>query len=149
MPIQLKLKTKIKINGQEYNSPDEMPADVRSLYEKALASRGSASPNIQVKTNSKIRFNGQTFNSIDEMPADIRKIYESIMAAVDKNGDGIPDTLQKDGASAMEPSAPLLPPQDQVISASKTSPRIILLGIAIILVLLLIGALVLLTLRMY
>lgn len=137
MPIKLALKTKIRINGQEYNSPDEMPSEVRSLYEKALASRG-----IQVKTNSKIRFNGQSFNSLDEMPADVRTVYDSIMAAVDKNGDGIPDSLQKDGA-AVEPTAPLLPPQDQVISASKTSPRLLVLGLTIILLLLVIGALLL------
>jgi hypothetical protein len=29
MPININVKTKIKINGKEYNIPEEMPGDVR------------------------------------------------------------------------------------------------------------------------
>jgi hypothetical protein len=41
MPINFNVKTKIKVNGKEYNSPEEMPPDVRSLYDKAMANRQS------------------------------------------------------------------------------------------------------------
>ena len=141
MPINFNVKTKIKINGKEYNNPEEMPADVRSLYEKAIANRQSSETNIQLNTNSKITFNGQTFNNLDEMPADVRRIYDSIMAAVDKNGDGIPDSLQGDGGTAMEPSGPFLPMQNQVTAPSKASS--IILVITGLLLLLLLGTLIL------
>jgi hypothetical protein len=143
MPINFNVKTKIKINGKEYNSPEEMPADVRSLYEKAIANRQSSETNIQLNTNSKITFNGQTFNTLDEMPADVRRIYDSIMAAVDKNGDGIPDSLQGDGGTAIEPSAPFLPTQNQVTAPSKANSLYIILAIIGLLFLLLIGTLIL------
>jgi anti-sigma factor RsiW len=84
--VNFNVKTKTKINGAEYARPDEMPSDVRSLYEKALAGRDGSSPSVQVMTNSKITFNGQTFTSADEMPEDARRIYESVMTAVDKTG---------------------------------------------------------------
>jgi len=143
MPVNFNVKTKIKINGKEYNNLEEMPADVRSLYEKALASRGSTSSNVQFKTNSKITFNGQTFNSLDEMPEDVRRIYESVMAAVDKDGDGIPDSLQADSGATMEPSAPFLPVQSQVTAPSKVNSRIIIIGLLVLLVLLVIATLLL------
>jgi len=141
MPINFNVKTKIKINGKEYNSPEEMPEDIRNIYEKAMANRGSSAPNIQVKTNPKITFNGQTFNKLEEMPADVRRIYDSVMAAVDKNGDGIPDTLQGTEGTTLEPSAPFLPAQNQVIAPSKTNSRVIILVATGLLLLLLIGAL--------
>ena len=52
MPINFNVKTKIKINGKEYNSPEEMPPDIRSLYEKAMANREGSSANIPGTTNS-------------------------------------------------------------------------------------------------
>ena len=138
MPINFNVKTKIKINGKEYNSPEEMPPDVRSLFEKAMANRGSSSANNQGNTNSKITFNGQTFNNVDEMPVDVRRIYESVMTAVDKNGDGIPDSIQVAGGTTFEPSAPLLQAQSQVTAPSKA---IIIWALAGLLLLLLTGTL--------
>jgi len=139
MPINFNVKTKIKINGKEYNSPEEMPPDIRSLYEKAMANREGSSANIQGTTNSKIVFNGQTFNNLDEMPADVRRIYDSVITALDKNGGGIPETLRSDGGSTFQPSAPLLPTQSRVTTSSKATSRSIIWIVTILIALLLIG----------
>ena len=38
------MSTKITVNQKEYDSVDEMPADVRELYEKAMKAASTASP---------------------------------------------------------------------------------------------------------
>jgi hypothetical protein len=91
MSTQITVKTKIKINGQEYASVDDMPADVRRIYERAMAtieSRGQrgatnlpdAAAGVQVR--STIMFNGQEYPSADAMPADVRTLYDRVMATL-------------------------------------------------------------------
>jgi hypothetical protein len=128
MPVHLNVKTKINLNGKTYSSVEEMPPDVRSLYEKAIAGRQSSSSGPQVGSHVSITFNGQTFNSLEEMPADARGIYESVMAAVDKDGDGIPDPSQPEGDFAFEPSAPILPAQTDE-APSKISSAVLIIAI--------------------
>jgi hypothetical protein len=123
MPIKVNVKTKIIINGKEYASPEEMPADIWAKYEQALAKR-SATPNSSGTMTSKITLNGQSYDSVDQMPEDVRQLYKSVMATVDKNDDGIPDLLQKDQQGSLEPSPPFLPKQDNVISSSKMDNRV-------------------------
>ncbi len=127
MPINLKVKTRIKINGKEYSSVEEMPPDVRALYEKAMAGRQSSSSSPQVSSHTKITFNGQTFNSVEEMPEEIRRIYESVMAAVDKNEAGLPlpDPSVPESDLAFEPSAPIIPPQVEEAPSKLSSPVVI------------------------
>ncbi len=73
MPANLKIKTKIRINGKEYGSAGEMPPEVRSVYEKAMADRQTSSGS-RVSSHATITFNGQTFSSLEEMPAEVRSI---------------------------------------------------------------------------
>jgi hypothetical protein len=140
MPVNFNVKTKIKINGKEYSSPDEMPPDVRSLYEKAKANRQNPSANTRIKTNSKITFNGQTFDSLDEMPAEVRRIYDDVMSTLDKNGEGIPNSHQAEGGSSFGPSAPIIPTPRQA-STAKTSSRTIYWAFAALAIALVIGVL--------
>ena len=37
MTTDITVKTRIRVNGQEYASVDDMPDDVRQLYQRALA----------------------------------------------------------------------------------------------------------------
>jgi hypothetical protein len=140
MPINFNVKTKIKINGKEYSSPDEMPPDVRSLYQKAMANRQNPAANSQIKTSSKITFNGQTFDSLDEMPVEVRRIYDDVMSTLDKNGEGMPNSLQPGGGSSFGPSAPIIPTPRQAAPA-KTSSRAIFLAFTALAILLVIGVL--------
>ena len=129
MPVNFNVKTRIKINGREYGSPEEMPPDVRQIYEQAL-SKGVVSS--RVNTKSKITFNGQSYNSPDEMPEDVRRIYDSVMSAMDKDHDGIPDALQNSGSIA--PSNLLVTPsqtQPDVIQSDKPNNALWVAGIAV------------------
>jgi hypothetical protein len=106
MSLKFNLKTniKIKIDGKEYSSPEEMPPELRQKYEAALAKRNLSS---NVSTKTTITFNGQSYTSLDEMPEEIRQIYSSVLSAVDKDHDGIPDALQP---GEMIGSTPLVQP---------------------------------------
>ena len=75
--MKINVKTKIRYKGQEYSSPDELPPEVRSSYEKALA--GAA--------KSKIVINGREFDSENEMPNDMRNFYDDVINLVQNNGE--------------------------------------------------------------
>jgi len=87
MGINLVLKTRIKFNGKEYGSADEMPADERQAYERAMASwadPGHANGMIiRTQMSSKITINGQEYDGADHLPPEVRKTYETAMAAMD------------------------------------------------------------------
>lgn len=89
MDFNFNVKRKYKFNNKEYNSLDEMPPDVRTIFEKAAAEKlGGYGINASPKT--KIVFNGTEYESIDKMPADIRKLYEDIMKASESQSPKIP-----------------------------------------------------------
>ena len=75
--MKINVKTKIRYKGQEYSSPDELPSEVRSSYEKALA--GAAKTQIVI--------NGKEFESENEMPSDMRNFYDDMINLVQNNGE--------------------------------------------------------------
>jgi hypothetical protein len=96
------VKTSIRVNGKHYASVEDMPADVRHAYERALSMSGgnthslltfaSSSGNAQVATVSRIVINGQEYATVDQMPADVRRLYDGIVATLEAD--------QTPGASA-------------------------------------------------
>src|SRR5436853_6639609 len=77
--MKINLKTKIKYNGQEYSSVEELPPEGRSAFEKAIAeNRGTVS--------SKIVFNGQEYASPEQMPTAERQLYEDAMKLTHDSG---------------------------------------------------------------
>jgi hypothetical protein len=150
MSLKLTVRTRIRFNGQEYDSPDAMPADVRQTYERALASMHAnhggltsmlskaGAGSSQAKVSSQIVFNGQTYASADDMPADVRKLYEDILATVEANRNGIPDASAAGGQPAVQAPpdsgrvVPSLPAS--LMGAPKTestTPRLIIVGVLI------------------
>jgi len=86
---------KIVFNGQEYDSVDAMPPDVRKQYEVALETlRKSGGEEIlsvlqrdmgvtgaHIKAAFReIVVNGKKYDSVDAMPPDVRRTYEQAMA---------------------------------------------------------------------
>ena len=70
--MKINLRKKIKYNGQEYSSVEELPPEARSAYEKAMAvSSGTVS--------TKIVFNGREYASPEQMPTTERQLYEDAM----------------------------------------------------------------------
>src|SRR5262244_3912089 len=92
MTTNVTVKTRFRVNGQEYASVDDMPAPVRQAFERAMASMQSSTqrgllPGSGASTtthvHSTISFNGQQFASTDAMPTAMRKVYDDVMAALD------------------------------------------------------------------
>jgi len=105
------MSTRIIFNGQEYTSPDGMPADVRQAYDQVLKqladsdqdgipdlAHGRGRNVIGIKHTS-ITINGTTYDSPDQIPPALRQVYEQAMAKVDANRNGIPDVLEGSGQS--------------------------------------------------
>lgn len=162
---------KITFNGKEYPTLDEMPPDVRQAYEaltNAFADNDrNGMPDIfEGKGNaqvvnlgnvftgqtgfSKIFFEGKEYSSPDELPPDARAKYEQAMGTLsaDANQNGIPDLLEQGGAPVVKVSRQFSfgnQPPTSVTSAPTASglsdTRMFLLGIAIVILLLLIAAL--------
>jgi hypothetical protein len=76
--VSIRLRTKIRYNGQEYASPAELPPEVRLAYEQAL--HGGT-------VKKKFTFNAQQFDSEDSMPADVRKLCDDVMGVIENNGE--------------------------------------------------------------
>ena len=88
-PVNINVKTKIRYNGREYSSPDELPPEVRAAYEKAITDG---------EIKRRIVLNGQEFESENEMPGDERRLYDDVMSVIENNGEV---TLPRNGN--MEP----------------------------------------------
>ena len=84
MSINIDVKRKFKVNGKEYNSIEEMPADIREAFENAMASRADSGYQVNPATmQTKIIFNGTEYKNIDEMPQDVRQLYEKVLRAAE------------------------------------------------------------------
>lgn len=78
MTFSLKVKKdvvvqrKFKVNGQIYDSIDQVPAEFRAAIEKAFV------PGAPAKTT--ITVNGKTYASLDEVPAPLRLLVRGVTA---------------------------------------------------------------------
>jgi len=99
------MASRITINGQHYESPDEMPPDVRRQYEEALrligpalaGAKGSDTTRViagpsdhGTKSNIVIRktivVNNRTYKNADEMPPEVRRFVENGLQATGTTG---------------------------------------------------------------
>jgi hypothetical protein len=76
--VSVTIKSKIRYNGQEYSSPNELPAEARAAFEKALHDGA---------VKKRFTINGQSFDSEQSMPADIRKLCDDALDVIDNNGE--------------------------------------------------------------
>lgn len=80
MAIKMIVKPKIVVNGNTYESPEQMPPDVRALYDKAMAQE-TAHPGV-IKRSGKVTFNGTEYENPDQMPPEIRQLYDDALKAL-------------------------------------------------------------------
>lgn len=96
---------RITINGQQYDSPEAMPPDVRRLYDEAMRTAGSSLASAQsggstqvftgqagsfggsVVVNRTITVNNRSYKSIDELPPDMRRFYEDALKGATPQSD--------------------------------------------------------------
>ena len=156
---------KINFNGQEYDSPEAMPPDVRQMYQMMINmladNNQDGLPDIFAGGTSNVKstlfqttqfiVDGRAYNSLDELPAEARRKYEQELGPFDANRNGIPDLLENSpfGAVAQPPAAPpaaapqtvqpYQEPNITVIGASQRASRatILLAGVVVLLVVIL------------
>ena len=68
--------TKILINGQSYDSTDQLPPEIQAKYQKAMA---------------KLANRTQMFPDLDQLPPDKRAKVQQALERLDANKNGIPD----------------------------------------------------------
>jgi hypothetical protein len=135
MGISVNVKWKFKVNGKEYSSVEEMPADVREAYEKARGTSRIAS--------TRFVFNGQAYESVEVMPDDVRRVYDKVITAAETgkipaevlSGTEIGPTTHvqdaKGAAGSVSRPRPIEP--ESILSLS---PRILIVGLALLTLLL-------------
>jgi len=80
---------KIIVNGREYGSIDEVPEDIRHVFEQKGNAAGTGSgPVVRKSSTFKINFNGKEYSGVGEMPEDERRLYSFAMNAVDGKSPG-------------------------------------------------------------
>lgn len=101
MKTNVNIKRSYKINDKEYRSLDEMPPDIRALFEKAAKTGGTIQAT-KAKTASTIVFNGIEYESPDAMPTYIRNLYENVMQAAEADQQNLPP--EKPGYRSSRPA---------------------------------------------
>jgi hypothetical protein len=80
MDININIKRKFTVNGKEYSSVEEMPDDVREIFNKVRSLQANPADGAKPGTvQSRIIFNGMEYKSIDDMPPEARQQFEKIM----------------------------------------------------------------------
>jgi hypothetical protein len=79
-------ETLYRFNDRVYRSLDEMPPEIRALFERARA-LPPGSKLVSEKRVTRYVVNGREYRSIEEMPPDVRKPLEN------QDGNGEPDLL--------------------------------------------------------
>ncbi len=75
---------KIKVNGKEYGSVEEMPAAEREAYQRAMGQLGDAEHrNTIVVRSSSIVVNDREYSSVDAMPENVRQAYLTLKKTVE------------------------------------------------------------------
>lgn len=88
MTAKIEVKCKLKVNGKEYASREEMPENIGSAYDRALANAsGSDSANPGAPA-TRIVFLGQEYSNLDSMPDDVRQTYEEVLSTAQGRGEG-------------------------------------------------------------
>lgn len=142
MATNISVKTKIRVNGREYGSVEEMPADIRQTYERALAMSaggahggllGSVAGSVSAPAvRTKIVFNGQEYASAEHMPAAVRRLYEDVIATLqadEQNGGGL-HTSGPPASAGAPPfgSAPVSSAVSGVARPESTTMRLVIAG---------------------
>ena len=102
MGLKFEIKKKITVNGKEYDSLDQVPAELRDKLRNALKS-GTA-------PKTTIVINGTTYGSADELPTTVRAIVGGVTSlALDRMAEAAGDTPEAPGSP--DPAADAVRPE--------------------------------------
>lgn len=77
--MNISFKTKIRYNGKDFSSVDELPPEIRATYERALANRSNKLMSTGTKVLTQLVVNGHEVESTKELSEDEQKIYADAM----------------------------------------------------------------------
>ncbi|MDA8243526.1 MAG: hypothetical protein M0025_05340 [Elusimicrobia bacterium] len=80
--FNINFKKKIRINGKEYDSEDQVPPELRQTVHDALLNSGAPG-------RRKIVINGVPYENTESMPPDIRQIYDQAMKRAAEAGEPV------------------------------------------------------------
>lgn len=88
--MQTTFDTAICVNGNNYQSEDSMPENIRQAFERAVSSALKAKRSFFVgrsarfvpKLNSRIVCGGEEFSNVAEMPSAQRRMYEDALTTI-------------------------------------------------------------------
>jgi hypothetical protein len=123
-------KRPIVVAGKRYASVEEMPAEVRRVYDLARASQEVAETAAPVK----LVFNGKEYEGLDSMPGDVRKLYQTQQVAMETYRDFSVDATTPRAAKVNEPPAQRMTQGKQPFFKRYMWPLIILVVIVVAIV---------------
>ena len=77
--MNITFKTKIRYNGKDFSSVDELPPEIRAIYERALANRPNKLMSTGTKVVTRLVVNGHEVESTKELSEDEQQIYADTM----------------------------------------------------------------------
>jgi hypothetical protein len=82
--VSARPKTNIRVKGREDANADEMSADVRAAYDRAVDETAQlhSGARLAAKLNAKIIVKGNEFNNAGEMSVDDRHLYHEALEAL-------------------------------------------------------------------
>ena len=88
--MQTTFNPTICVNGNNYQSEDSMPENIRQAFERAVSSALKAKRSLFVgrrarfvpKLNSRIVCDSEEFSNVSEMPSASRRIYEDALTTI-------------------------------------------------------------------
>jgi hypothetical protein len=87
--MTVRFTTKIRFNGREYASAEEMPPSVREAYTRAVGETAvlRSGARLAGKLNAKVIVNGKEFSNPGELPVTERRLLQDALGAL------LPDNL--------------------------------------------------------
>jgi hypothetical protein len=101
--MNISFKTKIRYNGKDFSSVDELPPEIRAIYERALANRPNKLMSTGKKVVTRLVVNGHEVGSTKELSEDEQKIYADAMQLLKDSGTGDLGTTAAQSAMATKP----------------------------------------------
>ncbi|MBV9463686.1 MAG: hypothetical protein JO317_05600 [Verrucomicrobiae bacterium] len=89
----IRINTQFSYNGKTYKSLEEMPPEVREVFEKLKSSGLPAGIFSKKVTMQRFEINGKEYNSVEEMPPEVRDWYEKALA---KKTEGLVEQAMKE-----------------------------------------------------
>src|SRR5438105_1313767 len=82
--VTVRFNTKIRFNGREYASAEEMPATAREAYTRAVGETAvlRSGARLTGKLNTKVIVNDKEFSSPGELPVGERRLLQDALAAL-------------------------------------------------------------------